>query len=146
MSVTFFILSFNISFVLCFLISLFFIRKISPSQSPANRVHTMPFHTASYWGKAHQMLLQGWPGSSTAVYVVAVLLVFFLAILAECLAHVNLVKSSSNRVAGCLFTAGMRAVRAGIASMAILAVMSYNAGIFIATIVGHAVGYAFLKI
>ncbi|XP_057528929.1 copper transporter 1-like [Amaranthus tricolor] len=101
----------------------------------------MPFHTASYWGKAHQMLLQGWPGSSTAVYVVAVLLVFFLAILAECLAHVNLVKSSSNRVAGCLFTAGMRAVRAGIASMAILAVMSYNAGIFIATIVGHAVGY-----
>ena len=101
----------------------------------------MPFHTAFYWGKAHQILFPGWPGSSTPMYVLAVLLVFFLAILTECLAHVKLVKSGSNRVAGCFFTAGMRAVRAGIAYMVILAVMSYNAGIFVAAIVGHAIGY-----
>ncbi|KAL2907063.1 putative inactive shikimate kinase like 1 chloroplastic [Bienertia sinuspersici] len=112
-----------------------------PSLSIPSRTQPMVFHTAFYWGKAHQILFLGWPGSSTGMYVLALLLVFSLAVLVECLSYVQLVKPGSNRVGYCFFRTGMRAVRAGVAYMVILAVMSYNVGIFIAAIVGHAFGY-----
>lgn len=113
----------------------------SPSRSPSFGTHKVMFHTAFYWGKAHQILFPGWPGSSTGMYVLAVFLVFSLAILVECFSYCQLIKPGPNRVADCFFKIGIRAVRAGISYMVILAVMSYNAGIFIAAIVGHVVGY-----
>ncbi|XP_074306536.1 copper transporter 4-like [Silene latifolia] len=100
----------------------------------------MSFH-AFYWGIAHEILFPGWPGSSTGMYVLAVFFIFFLAILVECLAHCQLIKPGANRVAACFFRTGFRAVRAGLAYMVILALMSYNGGIFLAAIFGHAVGY-----
>ncbi|KAL9241800.1 hypothetical protein vseg_015866 [Gypsophila vaccaria] len=96
---------------------------------------------AFYWGTAHEILFPGWPGSSTGMYVLAVFFIIFLAILVECLAHCHLIKPGSNRTAACFYRTGFRAVRAGLAYMVILAVMSYNAGIFLAAIFGHAVGY-----
>ncbi|XP_021727530.1 copper transporter 6-like [Chenopodium quinoa] len=113
----------------------------SPSSSIPTGTHKMAFHTAFYWGKAHQILFPGWPGTSTGMYVVAVLLVFSLAILVECLAYCHIIKPGPNQVAACFFRTGMRAIRAGMAYMVILAVMSYNGGIFIAAVVGHTIGY-----
>ncbi|KNA08167.1 hypothetical protein SOVF_165090 [Spinacia oleracea] len=113
----------------------------SPSPSTAAGTRKMVFHTAFYWGKAHQILFPGWPGSSTGMYVVAVLFVFSLAILVECLSYCHFIKPGPNRVAACFFRTGMRAVRAGMAYMVILAVTSYNGGIFLAAVVGHTTGY-----
>ncbi|KAL0347375.1 UNVERIFIED_CONTAM: hypothetical protein Scaly_1753500 [Sesamum calycinum] len=49
----------------------------------------------------------------------------------EFLSNLNLVKPGSNRVATVFFQAGIRAIRAGLGYMVILAVMSYNGGVFI---------------
>lgn len=75
------------------------------------------------------------------MYVLAVFFIFFLAVIVEWLSHCQLIKPGSNRIAACLFRTGLHSVRAGLAYMLILAVMSYNGGIFIAAIVGHGVGY-----
>lgn len=103
--------------------------------------HRMVFHKVFYWGKAHEILFPGWPGSSTAMYVLAVLFVFFSAVTVECLSYSRFIKPGSNRIAACFFRAGVHAVRAGLAYMVLMAVISYNGGVFIAAVVGHSIGY-----
>ncbi|KAL3826058.1 hypothetical protein ACJIZ3_022087 [Penstemon smallii] len=94
-----------------------------------------------YWGKESQFLFSGWPDNNSGMYALALILVFFLAILVEFLSNLNLVKPGSNRVATVFFQAGIHAIRAGFAYIVILAVASYNGGVFIAAVLGHAVGY-----
>ncbi|KAJ8422119.1 hypothetical protein Cgig2_024775 [Carnegiea gigantea] len=102
--------------------------SLLPLQPPlaSSGPHRMVFHKVFYWGKAHEILFPGWPGSSTAMYVLAVLFVFFSAVIVECLSYCR---------------AGVHAVRAGFAYMVLLAVVSYNGGVFIAAVVGHSIGY-----
>ena len=107
----------------------------------SSRPHRMAFHKVFYWGKAHEILFPGWPGSSTAMYVLAVFFIFFLAVMVECLSYCRFIKPGSNRIAAGFFRAGLHAVRAGFAYMVLLAVISYNGGIFVAAVVGHSVGY-----
>ncbi|GAB4833897.1 hypothetical protein Ancab_032144 [Ancistrocladus abbreviatus] len=106
---------------------------------PSNTVgsHKMLLHTAFFWGKDSQFLFPGWPGTSTAMYVVALLFVFALAVLVECLSHIQIIKPGSNRIAAGFFRTGLHAVRAGLHYLVILAVISYNGGVFIAALVGH---------
>lgn len=103
--------------------------------------HSHHFHTAFYWGKEAQFLFSGWPDDHSGMYALALILVFALAIIVEFLSNLNLVKPGSNRVATISFQAGIHAIRAGFGYMVILAVMSYNGGVFIAAVLGHAVGY-----
>ncbi|GFP86279.1 copper transporter 4 [Phtheirospermum japonicum] len=96
---------------------------------------------AFYWDKEAQFLFNNWPDNSSAMYALALIFVFTLAILVEFLSNLNLVKPGSIRAATIFFQAGVHAIRAGFAYMVILAVMSYNGGVFIAAVLGHAVGY-----
>lgn len=75
------------------------------------------------------------------MYVLALVLVFSLAVIVEWLSHYKIVKPGASRVAAGLFKTGLHGVRVGLAYMVVLAVMSFNGGIFIAAVVGHAVGY-----
>ncbi|KAH9672642.1 Copper transporter 1 [Citrus sinensis] len=98
-------------------------------------------HMTFFWGHNTQVLFPGWPGSSTGMYVLALVFVFSLAVIVEWLSHYNIVKPGASRVAAGLFKTGLHGVRVGLAYMVVLAVMSFNGGIFIAAVVGHAVGY-----
>ncbi|XAR68882.1 hypothetical protein NMG60_11000286 [Bertholletia excelsa] len=98
-------------------------------------------HVAFYWDDQAEVLFSGWPGDSPGMYALALLLVFALAALVEWLTHLELVKPGANRVASAFFRVGLHAIRAGIIYMVMLAVMSYNAGVFLAAVLGHAVGF-----
>ncbi|CAA0836339.1 Copper transporter 4 [Striga hermonthica] len=102
--------------------------------------HRAVFHWAFYWGKEAQFLFNHWPDNSSAMYALSLILVFTLAATVEFLSKLDIVKDGSNRVSSIFFRAGISAVRAGFAYMVVLAVMSYNGGVFIAAVLGHAVG------
>ncbi|KAK2992173.1 hypothetical protein RJ640_000809 [Escallonia rubra] len=89
--------------------------------------HHKILHTAFYWGTEAEIMFPGWPGKSPGMYALALVFVFTLAVLVEGLSHCTVVKPGSNRVAGGFFQTGIFAVRAGLAYMVMLAVMSYNA-------------------
>ncbi|WOG92561.1 hypothetical protein DCAR_0311833 [Daucus carota subsp. sativus] len=103
--------------------------------------HTLA-HTAFYWGKNAVFLFSGWPGKSSGMYALALVVVFMLAVLVEFFTHVKLVPASSNRVAKGFFQTGIYGLRVGLAYMVMLSVISYNVGVFIAAMIGHAAGFA----
>ncbi|KAL3640689.1 hypothetical protein CASFOL_015657 [Castilleja foliolosa] len=107
----------------------------------AHSHHRSFFHLAFYWGIEAQFLFNNWPDNSSGMYALALIFVFTLAIVVEFLTSLNLVKPGSTRAGTVFFQAGVNAIRAGFAYMVILAVMSYNGGVFIAALLGHAVGY-----
>ncbi|XP_052173956.1 copper transporter 1 [Diospyros lotus] len=102
---------------------------------------TMVAHTAFYWGTHAEVLFSGWPGKSPTMYALALVFVFALAALVEWLSHCKLVKPGANRVAAGFFRTAIHAVRAGATYMTVLALMSFNGGVFLAAVSGHAVGY-----
>ncbi|KAG5582836.1 hypothetical protein H5410_053463 [Solanum commersonii] len=104
------------------------------------RTHHL-WHLSFYWGRNTLFLFPNWPGNSRGMYGLGLIFVFVLAILVEFFSNLKLVKPGSNRAAAVFFQAGVQAVRAGFAYMVMLAVMSYNGGVFLAAILGHAVGY-----
>nr|XP_027060800.1 copper transporter 4-like [Coffea arabica] len=118
-----------------------------PPPPPANVHHHHPFSlfTHFYWGKDAEILFSGWPGHNSAMYALALLFVFFSAVMVELFSNINVVRPRSKRVAAILFQMGIRAIRAGFAYLVMLSVISYNGGIFIAAVVGHAVGYVVFR-
>ncbi|KAF5821595.1 putative Ctr copper transporter [Helianthus annuus] len=55
-------------------------------------------HMTFYWGKNAWILFHGWPGSSTGMYILALVLVFVLALIMECLANSNAATAKSNGI------------------------------------------------
>lgn len=110
-----------------------------------HRPSSLLTHLTFYWGKDTQVLFSGWPGHNSGMYALAIIFVFFLAIIVEFLSNINIVKRKpeSNRAAAVIFQMGIHSIRAGFAYLVMLSVMSFNGGIFIAAVVGHAFGYLF---
>lgn len=104
----------------------------------------IPIHTTFYWGHKVDILFHCWPGNSPAMYAVALILVFAVAVLVEWLSFTNIVKlkpGSSNDVVGGLLKTGLYGVRSGLSYLVMLAVMSFNGGVFLAAIGGHVIGF-----
>ncbi|XP_039068032.1 copper transporter 4-like [Hibiscus syriacus] len=107
-------------------------------------LHTHPqsaTHTSSYWGHESQILFSGWPGSSSGMYALALFFVFGLAMMVECLSYRTIVKPEANKVAAWFFKTAMHTIRAGLSYVVMLAVMSFNGGVFLAAVIGHSVGF-----
>ncbi|KAI4354593.1 hypothetical protein L6164_003443 [Bauhinia variegata] len=104
-------------------------------------------HMNLYWGKDAIILFSGWPKHSLGMYILALLLVFFLAMAAEILSiqRYGPVKRGTNPVAKGITQAAIYAIRMGFLYLVMLAVMSFNLGIFIAAIVGHTLGFFVVK-
>ncbi|OMO97365.1 Ctr copper transporter [Corchorus olitorius] len=98
-------------------------------------------HMSFYWGHKSQILFSGWPGSNAGMYALALIFVFVLAMIVEWLSYCSIIKPGANKVAAGFFQTGMHTVRAGLSYMVMLAVMSFNGGVFLAAIFGHAVGF-----
>ncbi|KAI6671044.1 hypothetical protein NL676_005929 [Syzygium grande] len=68
-------------------------------------------------------------------------LVFWLSVLVEWISHARIVRPSINNVVASLMRTVMYAVHIAVAYMAMLAIMSFNAGVLIAAVAGHAGGF-----
>ncbi|KAG2299799.1 hypothetical protein Bca4012_011378 [Brassica carinata] len=104
----------------------------------------MMMHMTFFWGKNTEVLFSGWPGTSSGMYALCLIFVFFLAVITEWLAHSSLLRGttgdSANPAAGLVQTA-VYTLRTGLAYLVMLAVMSFNAGVFLAALAGHAIGF-----
>nr|XP_043612331.1 copper transporter 1-like [Erigeron canadensis] len=102
----------------------------------------MMTHMTFYWGKNAWILFQGWPGSSMGMYILALIFVFFLAMTMEWLTHTNLIPTKSNRIARTI----IHMLRVVFSYLVMLSVMSFNIGVFVMAIAGHAIGYYLFRV
>ncbi|XP_020086008.1 copper transporter 6-like [Ananas comosus] len=107
----------------------------------------MMMHMTFFWGKRVQVLFSDWPGDrGLGMYVASLVFVLALAALAEAFSAASgrLARPGSGPLAAALLTL-LHAARMGIAYLVMLAVMSFNVGVLIAAIVGHALGFLFAR-
>jgi len=101
----------------------------------------MNMQMSFYWGKNAIVLFSGWPNNSLGMYILAILFVFILALAAEVLSNQPPIKRGTNPLTGGLIQSGVYFVRIGFIYLLMLAVMSFNVGIFIAAVLGHSLGF-----
>ncbi|RRT45247.1 hypothetical protein B296_00031005 [Ensete ventricosum] len=94
------------------------------------------------WSTRAQILFSCWPGDRGAgAYLLALFLVAAASGLVDCLSVAIRSLPRGNRVALALLRTALHAARMGLAYLVMLAVMSFNVGVLIAAIVGHALGF-----
>ena len=98
-------------------------------------------HMTFFWGKNSEILFTGWPGTRGGMYALALIFVFVLAVLVEWLSHSRLIKDKWPRFAAGAFQTALHAIRVGLAYLLMLAVMSFNGGVLIVAVAGHALGF-----
>ncbi|CAN1846587.1 Copper transporter 6 [Linum perenne] len=101
----------------------------------------MMTHMTFFWGKNAEILFSGWPGSRTGMYALALIFVFALGLLVEWLSHSRFMNPNSDSTAAGLVQTVVHSVRVGMSYLVMLAVMSFNGGVFLAAIGGHTVGF-----
>ncbi|RCV18340.1 hypothetical protein SETIT_3G293100v2 [Setaria italica] len=114
---------------------------------PAEQNMDMPaMRMAFFWGHRVQVLFSNWPGDRDGVgmYVLCVLVAAVLAALVEVLSAASRGLSRRSRgsnALGALLMTGIHAVKMGLSYLVMLAVMSFNGGVFLAVLAGHAAGF-----
>ncbi|KAK4254909.1 hypothetical protein QN277_007985 [Acacia crassicarpa] len=109
----------------------------------AGMQHKMTMHMSLYWGKKAEILFPHWPDDNTAMFVLALLFVFCMALLAECLSHCRLLKPGSRSLSSGLVQTLVLALRVALSFLVMLALMSFNVPVFLVAVAGHAVGFFF---
>ncbi|ONI03568.1 hypothetical protein PRUPE_6G265700 [Prunus persica] len=106
------------------------------------RRRKMMMHMTFFWGHSAEVLFSGWPGRDNPVmYALSLLCVFVLAVLVELLSHCSVFKPGANGLAVGFLQTGLYTLRSGLSYLVMLAVMSFNGGVFLAVVAGHAVGF-----
>ncbi|MBA0794694.1 hypothetical protein Gohar_019000 [Gossypium harknessii] len=104
--------------------------------------HKMMMHMTFFWGSDAEILFSGWPGTRTGMYVLALIVVFLLAFMVEGISHFRLMKpGSTHHVTAGLVQTLLHALRVGLAYLVMLAIMSFNGGVFLAAVAGHSLGF-----
>ncbi|KAL5814662.1 hypothetical protein ACOSQ4_025303 [Xanthoceras sorbifolium] len=99
-------------------------------------------HITFFWGTSTEIIFPGWPGQSLSSYILALVLVFAISLLVEWLSHARLIKySTKNDIAVGLLQTLMYAIRMALAYLVMLAVMSFNVGVFLAAVAGYSAGF-----
>ncbi|XP_051120515.1 copper transporter 6-like [Andrographis paniculata] len=121
------------------------------TMTPANgaqHIHdlsTTMTHMTFYWGKNSEILFSGWPGTRTGMYAVALIVVFVISILVEwlssCCGRIKGEDSGHNKLCNCLIRTILYGARVALAYLVMLAIMSFNVGVLIVAVAGHAFGF-----
>ncbi|XP_028785013.1 copper transporter 1-like [Neltuma alba] len=110
------------------------------------RTKKMNMHMVSfYWGKDATALFSGWPNHSLGMYILAIFLTFLLALLCELFSKNPTLEPGTSHLLGGLSHSVFYFFHIGFHYLVMLAVMSFNLGIFIAAMVGHTHGFLILK-
>lgn len=116
---------------------------MSSSNNNGTMHHKMMMHMTFFWGKHAEILFSGWPGTSSGMYVLALISVFLLSMSIEWLSHTRFLKQdgTTGHVLGGVLQTALHTVRVGLSYLVMLAVMSYNGGVFLVAVAGHSVGF-----
>ncbi|CAJ2670613.1 copper transporter 6-like protein [Trifolium pratense] len=116
---------------------------MSPGQDMSNGTTNMMMNMqmSFYWGRKATVLFSGWPNNNLGMYILAILFVFFLAMTAEILSNQPPIKRGTNPLVGGLIQSCVHFFRIGFIYLLMLAVMSFNVGIFFAAVFGHTLGF-----
>ncbi|XP_062096821.1 copper transporter 6-like [Humulus lupulus] len=101
----------------------------------------IPMHMTFFWGHVTEILFRGWPGSNSVMYGLSLVFVFTMAVVVEWLTHSDLVRPGSADLTASLLRTVVHTVRSGMSYLVMLAVMSFNGGVFIAALCGHTIGF-----
>lgn len=108
----------------------------------STRRRKMMMHMTFFWGHSAEVLFSDWPGRHNPVmYALSLLCVFVLAVLVELLSHSSFFMPDAKGVAVGFLQTGLHTLRTGLSYLVMLAVMSFNGGVFLAVVAGHAVGF-----
>ncbi|XVE79498.1 hypothetical protein DITRI_Ditri14bG0064000 [Diplodiscus trichospermus] len=103
--------------------------------------HMMMMHMIFSWGKNAEILFSGWPGTRGGMYALALIFTFFLAFLVEWISHSRFIRPGLNNVSAGLVQTFLHAMRVGLAYLVMLALMSFNGGVFLVAVAGHTLGF-----
>lgn len=118
-----------------------------PMPPGSMKMKDMVTHMNLYWGKDVIILFQGWPSNNLGMYILALAFVFLLSATIEVLSIAPVVKQGTTKspVIGGLTQTILYALRIGLSYLVMLSVMSFNLGIFIVAVAGHAFGFFLVK-
>ncbi|KAK8926520.1 Copper transporter 1 [Platanthera zijinensis] len=110
--------------------------------------HDSLTHMTFFWGERAEILFSGWPGHrSHHIYFLALFLIAATAAACECLSMTTRLQASPDsaaagvRAASGIALAFVHSLKMGLLYLVMLAVMSFNGGVLIAAVVGHAIGF-----
>ncbi|XP_049406401.1 copper transporter 1-like [Solanum stenotomum] len=96
-----------------------------------------------YWGKDVTILIKGWPNNNLGMYILSLFFVFFMAFRVETMSMGPIM--INKRPIGIIQPGIYYTLRMVLVYFVMLAVMSFNIGIFIVAILGHGLGYVVVK-
>ncbi|AED97133.1 unnamed protein product [Arabidopsis thaliana] len=118
----------------------------APAPSPSSffqhrHRHGGMMHMTFFWGKTTEVLFDGWPGTSLKMYWVCLAVIFVISAFSECLSRCGFMKSGPASLGGGLLQTAVYTVRAALSYLVMLAVMSFNGGVFVAAMAGFGLGF-----
>ncbi|KAI3760651.1 hypothetical protein L1987_51049 [Smallanthus sonchifolius] len=116
-----------------------------PMPMANNTMDGMTMHMTFFWGKDVVMLFNDWPNGKLGMYILALAFVFVVAVAIEVLSDFHAIKKRASPLVSALAQALVYGVRMALAYLVMLSVMSYNIGVFISVVVGHAFGCFLVK-
>lgn len=105
----------------------------------------MTMHMSFFWGKDDVVLFQGWRDGRLSMYILALAFVCLLVVVVEILVASPPAKPGAYPMSIALIQASDYVVRMAHVYWVMLFVMSFNLGIFIVAVAGHALGCYLVK-
>ncbi|KAG8044645.1 hypothetical protein GUJ93_ZPchr0393g29137 [Zizania palustris] len=121
--------------------------SMAPPSGPAPAMKARYMHMTFFWGTKTEVLFTLWPGArGGGMYALALIFVFALGAILELRGGGRalddwLVRRRARPAAAAAVRTAVHAVRVGVAYLIMLALMSFNGGVFLVAVAGHVVGF-----